>query len=48
MGGTNHSHATKDLYDAIGAGDYPEWTLMVQVGGGLGFGGFQGGAGCWG
>ena len=31
VGGTNHSHATKDLYDAIGAGDYPEWTLMVQT-----------------
>jgi hypothetical protein len=24
VGGTNHSHATKDLYDAIAAGDYPE------------------------
>lgn len=23
VGGTNHSHATKDLYDAISAGDYP-------------------------
>mmetsp|Transcript_3164 Transcript_3164/g.6927 ORF Transcript_3164/g.6927 Transcript_3164/m.6927 type:complete len:493 (+) Transcript_3164:169-1647(+) len=31
VGGTNHSHATKDLYDAIAAGDYPEWTLLVQT-----------------
>jgi catalase len=23
VGGTNHSHATQDLYDAIAAGDYP-------------------------
>jgi catalase len=31
VGGTNHSHATKDLYDSIAAGDYPEWTLCIQV-----------------
>nr|QFR98607.1 catalase [Chlamydomonas sp. ICE-L] len=31
VGGTNHSHATKDLYDAIAGGDYPEWTLMIQT-----------------
>lgn len=31
VGGTNHSHATKDLYDSIAAGDYPEWTLFVQI-----------------
>ncbi|GLC39807.1 catalase A [Pleodorina starrii] len=31
VGGSNHSHATKDLYDAIAAGDYPEWTLMIQT-----------------
>ncbi|GFH25407.1 catalase [Haematococcus lacustris] len=31
VGGTNHSHATKDLYDAIAAGDYPEWTLAIQT-----------------
>lgn len=31
VGGTNHSHATKDLYDSIAAGDYPEWTLMIQT-----------------
>lgn len=31
VGGANHSHATKDLYDAIAAGDYPEWTLYLQT-----------------
>ncbi len=31
VGGTNHSHATKDLYESISAGDYPEWTLFVQT-----------------
>ncbi|KAG1673753.1 hypothetical protein FOA52_002322 [Chlamydomonas sp. UWO 241] len=31
VGGTNHSHATKDLYDSVAAGNYPEWTLMIQV-----------------
>jgi catalase len=31
VGGKNHSHATKDLYDAIAAGDYPEWTLYIQT-----------------
>jgi len=31
VGGSNHSHATQDLYDAIAAGDYPEWTLFIQV-----------------
>ncbi|MGW4458784.1 catalase [Streptomyces albidoflavus] len=24
-------HATKDLYEAIGRGDYPEWELRVQM-----------------
>lgn len=24
-------HATKDLYEAIGRGDYPEWELRVQI-----------------
>lgn len=24
-------HATKDLYDSISAGDYPEWELRVQM-----------------
>jgi hypothetical protein len=31
VGGSNHSHATQDLYDAIAAGDYPEWTLAIQT-----------------
>jgi catalase len=31
VGGKNHSHATQDLYDSIAAGDYPEWTLMIQT-----------------
>ncbi|KAF5837428.1 catalase [Dunaliella salina] len=31
VGGSNHSHATKDLYEAIAAGDYPEWTLYIQT-----------------
>ena len=31
VGGGNHSHATQDLQDAIAAGDYPEWTLYIQV-----------------
>ena len=24
-------HATRDLYDSIGAGDFPEWELLVQM-----------------
>jgi catalase len=24
-------HATKDLYEAVGRGEYPEWELLVQV-----------------
>ncbi|CAK0787184.1 catalase A [Coccomyxa viridis] len=31
VGGSNHSHATQDLYDAISAGDYPEWKLLIQT-----------------
>ncbi len=31
VGGSNHSHATQDLYDSIAAGDYPEWKLYIQV-----------------
>ncbi|CAK9869503.1 unnamed protein product [Sphagnum jensenii] len=31
VGGTNHSHATKDLYDSIAAGNFPEWKLYIQV-----------------
>lgn len=29
--GTNVSHATQDLYEAIERGDYPEWELCVQI-----------------
>ncbi len=28
---TAFSHATKDLYDAIESGDYPEWEFQVQI-----------------
>lgn len=31
VGGANHSHATQDLWEAIAAGDYPEWQLCIQV-----------------
>lgn len=31
VGGTNHSHATQDLQDAIAAGNYPEWTMYMQT-----------------
>jgi catalase len=31
VGGSNHSHATKDLYDSIAAGNYPEWVLAIQA-----------------
>ncbi|OVA19570.1 Catalase immune-responsive domain [Macleaya cordata] len=31
VGGANHSHATKDLYDSIMAGNYPEWKLFIQT-----------------
>jgi catalase len=31
VGGSNHSHATQDLYDSIEAGQYPEWTLAIQT-----------------
>jgi catalase len=31
VGGSNHSHATQDLYDAIGSGEYPEWKLFIQT-----------------
>src|SRR5699024_11291140 len=27
----NVGHATKDLYEAIESGDYPEWELFVQI-----------------
>ena len=29
--GQDLGHATKDLFDAIDAGDYPEWELLVQI-----------------
>jgi len=28
---TDFSHATRDLYDSIEKGDYPEWELQVQI-----------------
>jgi len=31
IGGANHSHATKDLYESIAAGNYPEWKLYIQT-----------------
>ncbi|PSC73747.1 catalase isozyme 1 [Micractinium conductrix] len=31
VGGTNHSHATQDLYDSIARGEYPEWQLCIQT-----------------
>lgn len=31
VGGANHSHATQDLVESISAGDFPEWTLMIQT-----------------
>ena len=31
VGGSNHSHATKDLTDAIASGNYPEWKLYIQT-----------------
>lgn len=27
----NFNHATQDLYDAIEAGNYPQWELLVQI-----------------
>lgn len=29
--GKNFNHATQDLYEAIEAGNYPEWELLVQI-----------------
>ena len=31
VGGTNHSHATQDLYESIANGNYPEWKLFIQT-----------------
>jgi catalase len=28
---TNFNHATQDLYEAIGRGDFPEWEMCIQV-----------------
>ena len=28
---TDTGHATRDLYESIGRGDYPEWELVVQM-----------------
>ncbi|MEP6491890.1 MAG: catalase [bacterium] len=28
---TNFNHATQDLYDAIAAGNFPEWEMRVQI-----------------
>ena len=31
LSGTDPDHATKDLYEAIKRGDYPSWTLEMQI-----------------
>lgn len=31
VGGSNHSHATKDLTDSIASGNFPEWKLYIQT-----------------
>ena len=31
ISGENPNHATKDLYDAIEQGEYPSWTLKMQI-----------------
>lgn len=31
IGGQNPDHATEDLFNAIEDGDYPSWTLKIQV-----------------
>jgi len=31
LAGENPDHATKDLYDAIERGEYPSWTMQVQI-----------------
>jgi catalase len=31
VGGSNHSHATQDLFDTIASGEYPEWKLCIQT-----------------
>lgn len=31
LSGTDPDHATRDLYDSIERGDYPSWTLEMQI-----------------
>jgi len=31
LSGKDPDHATRDLYDAIARGDYPSWTLEIQI-----------------
>jgi catalase len=31
VGGTNQGHATADLFNSIKAGEFPSWTLKVQI-----------------
>lgn len=31
IGGKDFNHATRDLYEAIERGDYPQWDLYVQI-----------------
>ena len=31
MQGRDFNHATRDLYDAIENGDFPQWELHVQL-----------------
>jgi catalase len=31
ISGKDRDHATRDLYEAIERGDYPSWTLEMQI-----------------
>ncbi|MCG6197867.1 catalase, partial [Anoxybacillus sp. LAT_38] len=31
IGGRDFNHATRDLYEAIEAGNFPQWDLYVQI-----------------
>ncbi|MEO0478390.1 MAG: catalase [Planctomycetota bacterium] len=31
VGGKDHSHATRDLTEAIDKGEFPEWKLFIQT-----------------
>ena len=31
LSGSDPDHATRDLYEAIARGDYPSWTLEMQI-----------------